>query len=58
MRASASRWRYAGALALPLAWFAPALARAQAIERNLPPQMAHGSSVIVTPVGTPFETQA
>ena len=32
-------------------------ARAQAIERNLPPQVAHGSSVIVTPVA-PTDTDA
>lgn len=55
---TAPRWRrprpsglHASALALALSALAPHLARTQAIERNLPPQVTHGSSVIVTPVG-------
>ncbi len=48
---------YATAALLAAPLLAPVLAHAQAIERNLPPEITHGSSVIVTPVA-PTDTDA
>ena len=62
MRSSTRRSRHrlflrAGWVALSTALVGAVQAHAQAIERNLPPEVAHGSSVIVTPVA-PSDTDA
>ncbi len=62
MRSSSSQGRHhhflrVGLVALSSALLGVLQVHAQAIERNLPPQVAHGSSVIVTPVA-PSDTDA